>query len=66
MGKHSRPDWVPVPKVSAAGVGGLVAAAVIAIANLADVFELPPGVAGLITAAAAFASGYVKRDRTQA
>lgn len=60
MGKHS--DWRPVPKVQAAALGGLVAAAVLAVADVAQVFDLPPGISGLIAAVTAVASGYLKTD----
>lgn len=60
MGKHS--DWRPVPKVQAAALGGLAASVVLAVADLANAFELPPGVAALVTAVTAVASGYLKTD----
>jgi hypothetical protein len=50
----------PVPKVAAAGSGGVAATLLITLAQALGV-ELPPEVAAGIVAVVAFAAGYLKR-----
>lgn len=53
----------PTPKVVATGVTGAAAIILVAVANKLGL-DLPPEVAAAIVAVAAFAAGYLKRDRT--
>lgn len=56
------PAGKPVPKVAAAGGGGLAATVLIAIAKQAGL-ELPEEVAAGIVAIVAFGAGYLKKDK---
>jgi hypothetical protein len=52
----------PVPKVQAAGAGGAIATVLVIVANAVGL-DLPPEVASGLVAVAAFAAGYLKRDK---
>ncbi len=54
------PNPAPVPKVKAAGAGGIAATLLISLAGLLGV-DLPPEIAAAIVAVAAFLAGYLKQ-----
>lgn len=61
MAKHAlvtQPTNRPTRKVTAAGVGGLLATIVLSLADLGDVVDLPTFWDSVISAAAAFTAGY--------
>ena len=60
MGEHEKASLKPVPKVTAAGLGGAVATLVLFVANLCGV-EVPPGVSAAIATVVAFGAGYLTR-----
>lgn len=50
----------PVPKVAAAGAGGLGAFLLVTVANALGL-DMPPEVASAVVAVVSFAAGYLKR-----
>lgn len=69
MAKHAlveQPTPAPTAKVLAAGLAGIAATAVLSFADLASVVDLPTFWDSALTFAAAFAAGYLKRERASA
>lgn len=52
----------PVPKVAAAGIGGALAAILVAVANALGL-DLSPEVAAAVVTVVSFGAGYLKRGR---
>lgn len=66
MAKHAlveQPRPRPTRKMTAAGVGGLLATVLLSLADLSDVIDLPTFWDSVISVGAAFASGYVTKAR---
>lgn len=67
MPKHALVEQAtsaPTRKVTAAGLGGLLATILLSLADLSDVVDLPTFWDSVITVGAAFASGYGTKART--
>lgn len=67
MAKHAlitQPVRTPTRKITAAGVGGLLATVVLSVADLSDVVDLPTFWDSLISVAAALATGYTAKARS--
>lgn len=60
----NQPTPAPTAKVTAAGVAAFVATVVLSLADLGNVVDLPTFWDSLLTGAAAFAAGYLKKART--
>jgi hypothetical protein len=58
----NEPSLVPVPKVAAAGIAGVVSIVVVFIAAQLDL-EVPPEVASAFTTLAAFVAGYFQPSK---
>lgn len=61
MGRHTlvtQPSVAPTRKITAAGLGGLLASIVLGAADLADVVEFPPFVSAILAGLSAFVTGY--------
>lgn len=58
-----QPTPAPTAKVTAAGVAALVATIVLTVADWAQVLDLPTFWDTVVTGAAAFAAGYLKKSR---
>jgi hypothetical protein len=56
----NEPSLVPVPKVAAAGIAGVVSILVVLLANMFG-FEVPAEVASAFTTLVAFIAGYMKK-----
>lgn len=52
--------WKPVPKVTAAALGGAVATLLVWATNAVSGISVPPEAAAALTALVAFAFGYIK------
>ena len=68
MGAHSlveQPTTRPTRKITAAGLGALLATIVLSLADLADAVDLPTFWDSILTGAAAFASGYTAKASTK-
>lgn len=66
MGKHTLVEQAtaaPTRKLTAAGLGGLVASIVLGLADLGDVVDLPTFVDTLLGGLAAFSAGYAAKER---
>lgn len=66
MAKHALVEQStpsPTRKITAAGLGGLVASVVLGLADLGDVVDLPTFVDTLLGGLAAFAAGYAAKER---
>lgn len=67
MAKHvlvEQSGAAPTAKVTAAGIGAVVATLVLSLADLANVVDLPTFWDTLLSGATAFAAGYLKKART--
>ena len=60
---YNQPTAKPTAKVTAAGVGGVVAAILLGVLDQVDALDLPTFWDSLVTAASAFLSGYVTKSR---
>lgn len=58
-----QPSSTPTRKVTAAGLGGLVATLVLTLADLAEVFDFPTFLDTLLGGATAFVAGYAAKAR---
>lgn len=67
MAKHAlveQPTRKPSRKITAAGVGGLLATVILSLADLSDVADLPTFWDSLISLATALATGYTAKARS--
>lgn len=66
MAKHAlveQPSPRPTAKITAAGIGGLLAAFVLGGLDALDALDLPTLADGLVPVVSALAAGYLKRAR---